>query len=62
MVSIDGQTAGLIGLNFFVFTHAYPGSVRLQIEILFLQHFFSFFFQEQRRPLDTEYERQNKNT
>ena len=44
MLPKSGQTAGTIGLNFFVDTHGWPGSVIGYIK-------FDFFFHWQRRAL-----------
>ena len=47
MLRIAGQTAGQIGLNFFVDTQGWPGSIigykksKIVIKIFFL-HFFSW--------------------
>ena len=46
MLSIAGQTAGPIGLKFFVDTQGWPGGVRLKNK---KKNFFHFFIYGQRR-------------
>ena len=44
MLSIAGQTAGLIGLTFFVDTHGWPGGVNQFFQTFFFQTFFKFCY------------------
>ena len=46
MVPIAGQTAGPIGLKFFVDTHGWPGGSKKKFQIFFYRKFFFqiFFF------------------
>ena len=50
MLSIAGQTAGLIGLKFIVDTHGCPGMLNAKkIKHFFLKIYFIIFFSGQRR-------------
>ena len=55
MVPIAGQTAGPIGLNFFVDAQGRPGGVIVKKYIFFSNFFFKFFFHGQRRALQLVY-------
>ena len=52
MLPIAGQTAGPIGLNFFVSTQGWPGVLWLKKNFKNVRHFFQIFlFHGQRRAL-----------
>ena len=56
MLPIADQTAGPIGLKFFVDTQGWPGGVIVKNRNYFFKNFFSsFFFHGQRRALQLVY-------